>query len=122
MTTHATRRRSPGSSLPPLYAGWMEELLPGPIPPEHDTTCGDCPMLAPTGAEDGSGLFFLPDTKCCTYVPTIPNFLVGRILDEEQAGRVPARETVETRMARRIGVTPLGLAPPPVFSVLYREG
>src|SRR5215813_7928721 len=87
------------SALPPLYATWMEQLLTGPIPPETGATCSDCVMLAkephpPTG----SAHFFNPRTKCCTYLPELPNFLVGRILADSDPQSAAGRATVEARL------------------------
>lgn len=33
--------------LPPLYAAWMEQVLPGPIPVETQATCQQCAMCPP---------------------------------------------------------------------------
>jgi hypothetical protein len=65
--------------------------------------------------------FFDPVIKCCTWVPNVHNFLVGRILSETDPAAQFGRTTVEKRIAAGIGVTPLGLAPPPVFSLMYQN-
>jgi len=90
-------------ALPPLHGGWLRALtgLPDP-PPEPAATCGDCVMCG--GVErSGSRVTFSPDVKCCSYVPHLANFVAGRAL----AG--PGRASVVDRIARRAGVTPLGL-------------
>jgi hypothetical protein len=66
-------------------------------------------------------IFFDSLFKCCTYVPNIPNFLVGRILVDAEPAAQYGRATVQKRIADAVGVTPLGLAPPPVHSLLYRS-
>ncbi len=115
-----TRRRlpvAPPSPLPPLYARWIDELLGGaPLPEETEATCSDCAMRPPEGVPDNDVAFFDPVAKCCTYQPDLPNFLVGRVLSDRTA---PARTTVEERIDARVGVTPLGLAMPPLYGVLY---
>jgi hypothetical protein len=63
--------------------------------------------------------FFDPVIKCCTYVPVLHNFLVGRILSDDDAAVEPGRRTVEKRIKDGVAVTPLGLGHPPVFSLLY---
>lgn len=108
------------SPLPPLYAGWIDELLAGPIPRETDATCDDCAMLS----KDNGGLvnsadFFNPQTKCCSYIPSIPNFLAGRILEDEDPGQAAGRATIEDRIGAGVAITPLGLEQPRNFQVLY---
>ncbi|HEY6250973.1 MAG TPA: hypothetical protein VI685_13515, partial [Candidatus Angelobacter sp.] len=68
------------STLPPLFSAWMSELLGGDIPSETSATCNHCAMLAQDGLASQEALVFRPDTKCCTYLPMLSNFLVGRIL------------------------------------------
>jgi hypothetical protein len=78
-------------------------------------------MWPPAGAAPDSEQFFHPDTKCCTYTPEIPNFLVGRILDDADPALAPGRSSVERRIDARVGVTPLGLVRPPVQALLYQQ-
>ena len=74
----------PVSPLPPLYAAWMDQLLAGPLPHEEDATCDDCAMLSEDGEHHSSSeVFFNPQTKCCSYIPALPNYLVGRILSDD---------------------------------------
>ncbi len=117
-----TKRWTAPSTLPPLYARWIDELLSGPLPSETEATCERCAMLPPAGTAAASTLFFDAETKCCTYVPALPNFLVGRILDDPDPALAQGRATVETRIAGGVGVSPLGLQCPPVHAVLYRIG
>jgi hypothetical protein len=65
--------------------------------------------------------FFSPSTKCCTYLPEIANFLVGRILIDRSPDAAPGRATVEQRIDKGLGVSPLGLQKTPVYSLLYRS-
>jgi hypothetical protein len=115
-------RWDPPTTLPPLYAPWITDLLGGPLPAEPEATCEDCAMCAPAGSREASQLLFAPETKCCTYVPTLPNFLVGRILDDDDPALAPGRASVERRIEARLGVTPVGLEQPPVHALLYRAG
>lgn len=92
-----------GSALPPLHNTWLGALTGLRSPPsEPKSTCDDCVMCG--GVErSGSRLTFSPDVKCCTYVPHLANFLTGLSL------RGPGHSSVAARIARRSGVTPLGL-------------
>ncbi len=90
------RSWQPPSTLPPLYAGWIDDLLGGPLPHESEATCEDCAMR-PSGPAAAGALVFAAETKCCTYVPEVPNFLVGRILDDPDPAFAPvARATRAT--------------------------
>ena len=97
-------------SLPPLYAGWLVQLLGETIPREERATCSACAMCARSGQEGTSkDYFFNPATKCCIYDPNLPNFLVGRILSDKDPAAETGRASLEQRIADAIGVTPLGV-------------
>jgi len=91
------------SALPSLHNDWLLRLTGIDAPPsEPKATCGDCVMCS--GPErSGSAVAFSPHVKCCNYVPHLANFIVGRSL------LGPGRESIQGRIARRAGVTPLGL-------------
>jgi hypothetical protein len=114
------------SSLPPLYAAWIDELLEKkPVPDETEATCDDCVLCPREGVPTPFGADHLnPDTKCCTYTPDLPSYLVGRILatKEGDAAFQHGRAALEKRIASGAGVTPLGVACPPVTHLLYLEG
>jgi hypothetical protein len=106
--------------LPPLYAGWVGDLLGGPIPREADATCGECAMCPSDGPPPGeSELFFDPWSKCCTYTPDLVNYLVGRVLQGGETAGAAGRATLEARLDTGVGVTPLGLARSSAAEVLY---
>jgi hypothetical protein len=90
-------------ALPPLHSAWLDALTGIHDPPsEPKATCADCVMCG--GVErSASRVTFSPNVKCCSYVPHLANFLVGRSL--LGAGR----ESITARIGRRAGVTPLGL-------------
>jgi hypothetical protein len=110
------------SALPPLYSRWMEQLLGGPIPPESDATCTKCAMLRP---EEGDVYrdehYFHPDAKCCTFVPNLPNFLVGQALSDSDKVSAEGRATLERRIAGRLAITPLGCDSSAAHDVLYDQ-
>jgi hypothetical protein len=106
--------------LPDLYQRWLTALLPGPIPRETNATCGDCAMCQ-TGDGDAtpSDTQFDRDTKCCTYLPDIHNFLVGAALVDDDPAAATGRASLETRIRQSVAVTPLGLSMPASYKVLY---
>jgi hypothetical protein len=126
MAITASSLDQPDSSpLPPLYAVWMHNLLAGEIPPETKSTCSNCAMAAPANTvinEKNANDFFDPDLKCCTFLPTLPNFLVGRILSDDDPASEAGRATVHTRICAGLAVTPLGLGEPALQALIYAEG
>jgi len=79
-------------------------------------------MCAPDAAAPVSLDFFDPATKCCTYIPSLPNFLIGRILDDASPEAAPGRASIERRIDERVGVTPLGMQTPRVQALIYEAG
>jgi hypothetical protein len=78
--------------------------------------------MQPSAGEPGpEGYFFHPVFKCCTYLPDLHNFLVGAILSDTDPAAQAGLATVEKRMAAGVGVTPLGLAQSPVYTLLYKQ-
>ncbi len=112
----------PQNPLPPLYAAWIDGILDGPIPNESQATCNNCAMLPDENeGQDDSSYYFNPKTKCCTYMPDLHNFLIGRILLDEDPSFSKGRASVEARINTGFGVTPLGLAQTQMYSLLYRN-
>lgn len=105
--------------LPPLYDGWVKALLGGGIPAETDATCHDCAMCAKEGDDPTDDRFFNPDTQCCTYLPGLPNYLVGRILRDRSLKNSPVRAMVSGARNGETTVSPLGVFPTGKYRVLY---
>jgi len=112
-------------ALPAMVATLLGDPLDEEIPAESKATCGSCAMLAGAcrGASappvDGRSRFFRDDTKCCTFHPRLPNYLLGAILSSADPAAAEGRRRVEARIASRVGVTPAWLHPPRTFSLLY---
>jgi Fe-S-cluster containining protein len=105
-------------SLPQIYADLLPAFFDTPAPEEKKATCDDCAMCAPKGAAPGDGVvYFRPDTKCCTYFPRLPNYLVGAVFRDPEMAEGQRR--LRARIAERLGVTPRWLAPPRKYSLLH---
>ncbi len=105
--------------LPTLLQRWLDPVLGGPLPAEPNATCSSCAMAPRDGqVHEPGGVTFDPQLKCCTFVPSLPNFAVGAALQ----GSADGRRRVEARLAAGAGVTPLGLEPTPREALLAREG
>jgi hypothetical protein len=97
----------------------MDEILAAPVPDETVATCHDCAMCRPDAV--AAPVSFRPELKCCTYVPDLPNFIVGRILLDDDPASAAGRATVVERIRAGICVTPLGLGRPYELQRLYAE-
>ena len=101
----------------------MGALLDGDIPAETKATCDSCAMRPPEDASVPRGeMFYSPVTKCCTFLPELANYLVGRILNDDDPGLAAGRLTVERRIDAGVDVTPLGLGRSAKYSLLYNQG
>src|SRR5581483_3758991 len=108
------------AQLPPLYARWLKDILPSPIPAEQHATCSDCAMCASTRSRATyNERVFKPDVKCCSFYPSLPNFLVGSILRDGALEQSMA--TIEARLNAGVGVTPLGIEIPDDYGLIYNQ-
>jgi Fe-S-cluster containining protein len=110
--------------LPALYRR-LGAPLDREVPRETKATCASCAMLeggcqgATVPPVDGRARFFRPDTKCCTFHPRLPNYLVGAILTSVEPSDAEGRRRIAERVASRVGITPEWLHPPRAFTLLY---
>jgi hypothetical protein len=77
-------------------------------------------MLSPQ-APSPHRAYFHVETKCCTHVPLIPNFLVGNLLADDDPAMAAGRASVEARVASGQAVWPIGLGRTAAQNALYRE-
>lgn len=106
--------------LPDLYDPWISALLGGDLPREDRAPCRACVMTGdPSVGSPAPLVKFDPATKCCTYMPVLPNFLVGRILVDATSDAHLGKESVVGRIASGAGVSPLGLSKSPLFNLIY---
>lgn len=108
--------------LPVLHERWVRQLLPSAVPAETEATCSDCAMCAERGSRLRGAMFFEPGVKCCTFFPELANFLVGGILLDGDPSLAAGRAAIEQRLAGRVGVTPLGIAPSAAQRLLFERG
>ena len=95
--------------LPELHERWVAAVMEDPSPAERRATCDSCAMCPqPDGTLLPAAYPFRPDTKCCTFEPTLANFLAGGVL--ARPADDPGRASVEARV-RSGQATPLGLRP-----------
>ena len=113
-------------SLPALYRPLLPPLALRVVPVESKATCEACAMCAGTSrgaveAVDGVSRLFRVDTKCCTFEPRLPNYLVGALLADGRAELAEGRRRMRERLASKVGVGPLWLRPPAKYALLYNQ-
>lgn len=69
-------------------------------------------------AAEADQISFEPNLKCCTYHPTLPNFLVGAVLSDESPEMAEGKRRIQERIRSRVGVTPQWLSPSRKYRVL----
>jgi hypothetical protein len=104
------------ADLPALYARLLPDLFAREIPEESLSTCSHCAMACGTAAQPTEPVFS-PNVKCCAYFPGLPNYLLGEILDDHESA--DGRDRIRALIARRIGVTPMGIESSPTYRVLF---
>ena len=110
-------------TLPAIYRPLLPRFFSEPAPRETAAVCLCCPMLPGQGSPGGaSALFFDPGTKCCTYSPSIPGYLVGGLLSDASPALAEGRRRIRERIRSRFGVRPRGLVPGRRFELLYSAG
>ena len=119
--TFQSQAAGTAGSLPALYVRWIEAIIPGfSLPVEIVATCSDCAMCSRSGdPDDTEQIFFDKGSKCCTYTPTLTNFMAGAILDDPALSM--GKETLEERLSKGLGAGPLAILPPPAYNLLYRH-
>lgn len=106
--------------LPRIYRSISPDWFSDPIPVETEADCPDCVMLPGKESPDHpQRTWYNRQTKCCTFFPILPNYLVGAILAAEDAGMADGRRRVEAVIAAGNGVYPHGLFPSPRQHHLY---
>jgi hypothetical protein len=109
-------------TLPALYARWIEAIIQGPLPVETEATCSDCVMCSRTGEPaDTEQFFFDSGSKCCTYTPTLSNFVVGAILGDPTQSMITGKAALTARLSKGLGADPLSIHPTLAYNLLYRH-
>lgn len=108
------------ASLPPIYADLLSTVFDAPKVDESRATCDACQMCDHGGPKNEAQTeYFHPDTKCCTFFPSLANYLVGAILADERPEIADGKRRIRERIASRVGVLPQRVAPSKKWSVLY---
>lgn len=99
------------------HSEWLSCILSEPLPIETRATCDNC-VMCHEPVDGVRSPRFNTDTKCCTYWPSLPNYLVGGAL----AANEPAALEGASRILRLINfawATPVALGASPGHRLLY---
>ena len=78
-----------GHQVPALWQRILpEDFFHLKFPTEHFSSCQSCPQIEARG--------FGASHKCCTYLPLIPNFMMGYALEDNRSASA-IRRLIETR-------------------------
>ncbi len=108
--------------LPEFYNHLVSPEFEGRLPQEKLATCDDCAMCTRADKSSESKLVFMPDKKCCTYHPKLPNFSVGAILSDPSAEAAEGRKRILQKISNQVSISPLGISRPADYEVLYGAG
>jgi hypothetical protein len=108
-------------ALPEIYKNFLPKFFENSIAEETAATCSDCAMWKGSGTDQADESYYLRETKCCTYRPNLPNYLVGALLSNtdfsSESGRTQIRKTIKSR----IGVIPHGIRRPEKIALLINK-
>lgn len=107
--------------LPSCYRHLLPAFFDAAWPSEPHASCDCCAMLPLPGEAPEPGRHFLPETKCCTYQPFLPNYAVGGLLGAEKTRGGLGRERILERLACGAGVVPAGIRPSARDAFRYRR-
>jgi len=111
-------------TLPAIYRTLFPSFFQSSVPVEEKATCSACAMCEannplPVESVDGVNRFFRPDTKCCTYHPRLPNYLVGAILADEDPAMAEGRRRIQEKISRGVAMNPQWIKAPALYNLLY---
>ena len=110
--------------IPEFYYKFLPDLFNEEIPEESFTNCQECPMICNSREELNTDLSkpFAPDTKCCTFIPRIPNYFAGAILSDQNDSMEAGKKTLIQKINEKKGIYPQGVYPTKKYSMLYEWG
>jgi hypothetical protein len=108
--------------VPDFYHRLLPSFFEKEIPAEVFASCGNCPMTASTREEMDLEISrpFSPESKCCTFVPRIPNYFAGAVFTDPESKT--GRDLLRNRINDRRGIFPHGIYPDKKYRLLYEFG
>jgi hypothetical protein len=108
--------------VPVFYHRLLPPFFDEEIPAETFSRCASCPMTASSREEMEEEVSrpFAPDTKCCTYIPRLPNYFAGAVFSDDEMKT--GRELLRKRISGKRGIFPQGIYPDKKYRLLYEFG
>lgn len=107
--------------LPQCYSLFLPPFFKNPIPIESAATCRNCAMQEKPDSHTHASINFSSKTKCCTYHPEIPNYLVGALMSSVDPEHATGRQRMLNRIAGKTSISPLGVFRPKKLTLLTRN-
>lgn len=108
------------SSIPKIYKHLLPEIFFADLPKETLATCHDCIMCKDWESKKARDeKYFTPKGKCCTYYPSIPNYLVGSVLEDTSSEIKEGAQRVRSIIDKRVGISPFFLKAPVLYNKKY---
>lgn len=108
--------------IPAFYHRFLPPFFENVIPAEIFARCGNCPMTAYDRQEMESEISrpFSPETKCCTFIPRVPNYFAGAVFTDKETKT--GGDLLRIRIRGKRGIFPQGIYPDKKYSLLYEFG
>lgn len=108
-------------TLPLLYKSFLSIFFQKTIPQEVFSNCSNCSMICKSKDNIPSLAMkpFNENTKCCTYFPRLPNYLVGAILNDNNT--LAGKKIIQQIIGNKVSVTPRGVYAPKLYELTYKD-
>lgn len=109
--------------VPEIYHSFLPEVFQWEIPEESLCDCFNCTLIANSHEEINEDLSkpFSPDSKCCTFFPRLPNFLIGAILADVDPELAEGKRRIEQLINSHEDIKPEGITPTKAYDHLYDQ-
>lgn len=98
--------------LPPVYQDMFGDAFDKPKVNETRANCAQCSMCNWGQPSPVPMDYFNKETKCCTFFPQLPNYLVGAILADPSPEMAEGKKRIREVIANRMGTLPQALSRP----------
>lgn len=102
--------------LPPEYLSLFETKFTQFQIEETKATCDACAKSKPKYKKDDD---YLPNLKCCTFQPFLPNYAVGAILSQTSENYLEAQKVIRKKIKNREYALPIGILPSVKYQVEF---